>query len=151
MDNDAMRTEIFTRMTERLGAVSTFFEGVGRERLDVQARFIAEAASDYVTALGEPDEVARPAADSLMHAMFGADEVPIEFWHSETGFAVARVLGYHLPEVNRTAAALILGVTRQQVSNLVRAGVLDTSGDHLTRESVRARLLRKGRGQAQWA
>lgn len=96
---------------------------------------IDQAAERIVTELdqGNQDVAQR------MRALFGGQP---DFWGSPLGIAVYDVVGFGAPIVPRAYAVTILGVTRQRVAQLEKAGVLvpaESAPLGLTAESVRHR------------
>ncbi|GAA3446800.1 hypothetical protein [Planomonospora venezuelensis] len=110
-----------------------------RERLEARSREWAD------TLLGENDQAAAYLAIRLVSALYPGDapfDPPAAWWDTPLGRAVARRAGHPAASaVPVSAAAAMLGITRQGVHDLLRRGKLERAPDGgVTTASIQARL-----------
>ncbi|MER5625951.1 hypothetical protein [Streptosporangium sp. NPDC002544] len=109
------------------------------ERLVTESRAWAEVL------LGEDDQAAAYTAIRLVSALYPSDapfDPPAGWWATPFGRAVARRAGHPAAvAVPSSAAAAMLGITRQGVHDLASRGKLERHPDGgITTASIRARL-----------
>lgn len=149
MDREAFRTEVATHMMGLVGRVSGFataYSGAETNFGRLRQELIG-AAGAFATALEEPSTQEK-AAEALCIAMFGEQEPPEAFWRTEAGRAVALAIGYPRTHAPRTAAAAVLGVSRQRIGEMIQKDKLEGDRDSVTADSLRAALRRKVSGAA---
>lgn len=106
----------------------------------VHARRIAANVIESLTASDPPD--GRDTVDTLLRALWPGG-VPSRWWPDDLGRLVARWLTGDQQRVTQAEAAVMLGVTRGTVAQLVARGTLDRHPDGgVRRGSVMARLSR---------
>lgn len=118
----------------------------------LRERLRADAEMWAARLLGPDDRQARHTGARLISAFCPGDapfEMPVAWWRTPLGRAIARRMGHPSADVvSYPVAAAMLGITRQGVHDLVRRGKLDRAADApgtrsggVTTASVHARLL----------
>ena len=151
MDREAFKSEVATHMTGIVTQVETFFATPGGNEEPLDWRTFSQMrqqlfgfADDYATLLEEPSQQ-EVAAQALVAAMFGDEEPPESFWRAEAGRAVALAIGYPRDSVPRPLVAVILGLSRQRIKELIDNGrlieaVAEDGKRYVSAQQVRAAL-----------